>query len=295
MDALKYVLHAVRIKPQPFEYGEMTGNWQLSRNTTRGTTFHFVEQGTCLLQLDDNEPILLATGDLVVISNTKHYQLLPINPTSGTTMFVHGEFRAEQNIVYPIFSLLPTLIHVPNQDGQPILWLSMAFRGINSESEGKRPGYEAVISRLMDVLFIMVMRSWIDQHQTGEGGWLGALYDPNIGKVLHAIHGRPDYHWTLERLAQIAMMSRSTFVERFTSMVSEPPMKYLTRWRVQLATTWLGDDDTITLEQIAHRLGYSSSFAFSKTFKRFIGVSPNHFRQMGKLDDSGVSALTVTG
>jgi AraC-like DNA-binding protein len=295
MDALKYVLHAVRIKPQLFRYDHMVGDWQLSPTATRGSTIHFVQEGACLLQLDEQKPpVMLSTGDLVVVSNTKQYRLSPVHTDSPPITLVHGEFRAEQNIAYPIFSLLPTLIHVNNDNGQPIYWLEMGFRGVNSEAEGKRPGYEAVISRLMDVLFIMVMRSWIDQHQTGEGGWLWALYDPHIGKVLHAIHGKPDYHWTLEKLAQIAMMSRSTFVEKFTNMVSEPPMKYLTRWRVQLATTWLGDDDTITLEQIAQRLGYSSAFAFSKTFKRFIGVSPNHFRQMGKLgDNNSLSVVNI--
>ncbi|MCL4252719.1 MAG: AraC family transcriptional regulator, partial [Anaerolineae bacterium] len=177
-------------------------------------------------------------------------------------------------------------------DGQPIYWLAMALNGIESEAQGKRPGYEAVISRLMDVLFIMVMRSWIDQHETGEGGWLGALYEPYIGNVLHAIHGNPGDTWTIERLAQVAMMSRSNFIERFTRMVGEPPMKYLTRWRIQLATTWIGDDNTLTLEQIAHRLGYSSSFAFSKTFKRFMGIAPNHFKQMGKTTDSELMTIT---
>lgn len=138
----------------------------------------------------------------------------------------------------------------------------------------------------MDVLFIMVMRSWIDQQKTGEGGWLGALYDPYIGNVLHAIHGNPENHWSLEQLAQIATMSRSTFAERFTRMIGEPPMKYLTRWRIQLATTWITDDSTITIEQISQKVGYSSAFAFSKTFKRFMGVSPNHFRQMAKIDSN---------
>jgi len=296
MDALKYVLHAVRIKPQLFRSDHMVGDWQLSPNATLGSAIHFVQEGACLLQLDDpHPPVMLSQGDLVVVSNVKHYRLLPVNVNRSPTLLVHGEFRAEQNIAYPIFSLLPTIIHVNNDNGQPIYWLAMAFHGISLEAEGKRPGYEAVISRLMDVLFIMVMRSWIDQHQTGEGGWLGALYDPHIGKVLHAIHGKPDYHWTLDKLAQIAMMSRSTFVEKFTSMVSEPPMKYLTRWRVQLATTWLGDDETITLEQIAQRLGYSSSFAFSKTFKRLTGVAPQHFRQLGKIDDNNsLSVVSIT-
>lgn len=285
MDALKYVLHAVRIKSQLFERNEKYGDWELKHHAIRGANIHLIEKGICLLQLDNQPPLALSQGDLVVISNMKNYMFYPI-PQNPHVTFVNGEFSAEQNIIYPIFSLLPPLIHVPNISGQPVYWLATALSAIESEAQGKRPGYEAVISRLMDVLFIMVMRSWIDQQKTGEGGWLGALYDPYIGNVLHAIHGNPENHWSLEQLAQIATMSRSTFAERFTRMIGEPPMKYLTRWRIQLATTWITDDSTITIEQISQKVGYSSAFAFSKTFKRFMGVSPNHFRQMAKIDSN---------
>jgi AraC-like DNA-binding protein len=182
------------------------------------------------------------------------------------------------DVVYPIFSWLPSFIHIPNQEGRPIYWLAMAMQGIGSELQGARPGYEAVVSRLMDILFIMVMRSWIDQHASQEKGWLSALVDPYIGVILNALHEQPNAPWTLDKLAQLAMMSRSAVVDRFTSIVGEPPMRYLTRWRIQLATTWLHDDDQLTLEQIAHRVGYTNAFAFSKAFKRIVGLSPSEYR-----------------
>lgn len=287
MDPLQDVLHAVRIQSQVFRRATHAPPYHLPYSAVQVSGVHLVEQGTALLWTEDGIRVALAAGDLVVVSNTRRYALLdtPENTARAATQsvtLVQGEFRAEQNIVYPIFSLLPPLIHVPGENGQPIYWLAAALRGITSEAAGQRPGYTAVISRLMDVLFIMVMRSWIDQQRPGEGGWLGALYDPQIGRVLNTVHADPGHDLSVDALARIAAMSRSSFVERFTALVGEPPMKYLTRWRVQLATTWLGDDMYLTVEQLARRLGYTSPFAFSKAFKRLMHQSPTNFRRVGK-------------
>lgn len=271
MDALKQILHAIRLKPQVFHYQSLPCELKASDCAA----YHVVESGCCELQIGD-KALTLQTGDLVVVSNTQHYCL---NPLDAATRLVSGEFRADHNIVYPLFSLLPPLIFVENQDGEPIYWLGAALVGITLELQGQRPGYEAVISRLIDILFIMVMRSWIDQQPEGGGGWLGALYDPHVGKSLNAIHGQPEKPWTLSRLAEISALSRSAFAQRFMMMVGESPMKYLTRWRIQLAMTWLNDDPTLTLEYIAQRVGYSTSFAFSKAFKRLTGVSPSAYRE----------------
>ncbi|MBZ0274908.1 MAG: AraC family transcriptional regulator [Anaerolineae bacterium] len=286
MDALKHVLHAIRLQPQLFRRHELTAPWRIQLSALNIAAYHLVEDGGCWFQIPATGDLLrVERGDLIVISNTRHYEITD-QPSSQTpnggrtsTTLISGEFRAEHNVVTPIFSLLPALIHIQNQDGQPIFWLATALQGVASEVNGGRPGYEAVVSRLMDILFIMVMRSWIDQHSEGGGGWLGALYDPHIGKTLNAIHGQPEQPWTLDSLAQVAGLSRSFFSERFTVAVGESPMKYLTRWRVQLATTWLGDDDHLTVEQIAHRLGYSSAFAFSKAFKRLTGSAPTAYRK----------------
>lgn len=287
MDPLQDVLHAVRIQSQMFRRETHTPPYHLPHSAAQVSGVHLVEQGTSVLWTEDGAQVVLAAGDLVVVSNTRRYALLDTpegaaRTTAQSVTLVQGEFRAEQNIVYPIFSLLPPLIHVPGEHGQPIYWLAAALRGISSEAAGQRPGYTAVISRLMDVLFIMVMRSWIDQQRPGEGGWLGALYDPQIGPVLNAVHADPGRGWSVEALARLATMSRSSFIERFTMLVGEPPMKYLTRWRVQLATTWLGDDMYLTVEQLARRLGYTSPFAFSKAFKRVMHLSPTDFRRVGK-------------
>lgn len=271
MDALKQVLHAIRLKPQIFEACTLNAVWTVD-SSADCATYYLVQSGQCELKAGTHT-LPLHPGDLAVVSNTRSYCLKNASAEPATLLI--GEFRAEQNIVYPLFSLLPSLILIENQAGQPIYWLATALQGIMSEVQGGRPGYEAVISRLIDILFIMVMRSWIDQQPNESGGWLSALYDPHIGKSLNVIHAQPDYRWTLPQLAQIAGLSRSAFSQRFLAMVGEPPMRYLTRWRIQLAMTWLQDDPTLTIEHVARRVGYSSPFAFSKAFKRLTGIPPS--------------------
>jgi AraC-like DNA-binding protein len=298
MDALKHILHVVRIQPEVFKRQKLHLGSTSDFSASICSGFHLVEQGHCWYSDGVQEqPLDLDTGDLLVVSNTRHYQLTtdPRVTVDEEVTVVSGVFQAEQNIVYPLFSLLPTLIHIRNQAGQPIYWLTTALRGIASEAAGERPGYEAVISRLMDILFIMVMRSWIDRQQPGEGGWLGALYDPQIGKVLNAIHTQPEYDWSVERLAQIANLSRSMFMERFGVLVGEPPMKYITRWRIQLAMTWLSDDPGLTVEQVAYRVGYVSPFAFSRAFKRLTGSSPTAYRHLSGERNSDLSSILISG
>jgi len=305
MDALTHILRVVRLSPQPFQQCELFSPWRIEHSAHNNADLYMLEKGTCWLSILDTEQIIrLAVGDLVVISNSARYfltnQPVAIGTTepdlaksgteltrldhatddpAGATQLCFGQFRPEIDIVYPIFSLLPPLIHIKNQDGQPIYWLATALRGITSEAQISRPGYEAVISRLMDILFIMVMRTWIVQHSPEEGGWLGALYDPHIGKSLNAIHGQPEKNWTVEALAKVSLMSRSIFAQKFTALVGEPPIKYLTRWRIQLSTTWLDQVNNFSLAQIAQRVGYTSSYAFSKAFKRLTGVSPTKYRE----------------
>jgi AraC-like DNA-binding protein len=157
-------------------------------------------------------------------------------------------------------------------------WLAIALQFIADELENTRPGRDTIISRLMDILFIMVVRYWIDHHAASEKGWLSALRDPQIASALGDIHRQPEHTWTVEKLAAGAHLSRSAFAARFTALVGEPPLAYLTRWRMQLAMAWLLDD-TETLEAIARKVGYSSAYAFSKTFKRLVGVAPGEYRR----------------
>lgn len=130
----------------------------------------------------------------------------------------------------------------------------------------------------MDVILVQAVRSWIAGQPDDGGGWLGALRDRRVGQALGLMHRSPGDAWTVATLADAVAMSRAAFAARFTGLVGEPPLAYLTHWRMSLAASWLRDGDLGVME-IAARVGYGSEAAFSKAFKRRFGVAPAAFRR----------------
>ena len=147
------------------------------------------------------------------------------------------------------------------------------LRLIADEARELRPGHEAVLTRLGDVLVIQAIRSWIEANPLTRSGWLGALRDPQIGRAISLIHRDPGRGWTLAELAREVAMSRSAFAARFTELVGEPMMHYVTRWRMSLAFEALQDGGA-TVAEVAGRFGYRSEAAFSRAFKRVVAISP---------------------
>jgi AraC-like DNA-binding protein len=142
-----------------------------------------------------------------------------------------------------------------------------------AEAQELRPGGEAVITRLGDILVIQAIRSWIDTDPVAHTGWLGALQDPQIGRAISLIHQDPARPWTVATLAHELAMSRSAFAARFSELVGEPVMQYVTRWRMHVALSALKDQGA-TVAELAHRLGYRSEAAFARAFKRVLGIPP---------------------
>ncbi len=157
-------------------------------------------------------------------------------------------------------------------------WIQSTLRAMAAEASELRPGGETVITRLADILVIHVIRSWIAQDPAAQTGWLGALQDKQIGRVISRIHREPERAWSLESLASDAAMSRSAFAARFTELVGEPAMHYVTRWRMHLALTWL-QEDNMPVGDLSRRLGYESEAAFNRAFKRHIGLPPGAARR----------------
>jgi AraC-like DNA-binding protein len=155
------------------------------------------------------------------------------------------------------------------------------FRLMAAEARAFRPGGEAVITRLADVLVIQAIRAWIETAPAARTGWLGALQDPQVGRALALIHREPARAWTVASLAQELAMSRSGFAARFSQMVDEPAMQYLTRWRMQLAQHALQTEAT-TAAELAGRLGYQSEAAFARAFKRVTGMPPGAVKRGGR-------------
>jgi AraC-like DNA-binding protein len=159
-----------------------------------------------------------------------------------------------------------------------------------AEAHELRPGSEAVITRLGDILVIQAIRSWLETDPAAKTGWLGALQDEQIGRAIALIHRDPARNWTVASLADELAMSRSAFAARFTELVDEPAMQYVTRWRMQVAVSALRNDGA-TVGELASRLGYRSEAAFARAFKRVIGVPPGAVKRSSP-ETSAVSLLT---
>jgi transcriptional regulator GlxA family with amidase domain len=175
---------------------------------------------------------------------------------------------------------LPKVICVDAAQSPQLDWIQSTLRLMAAEAREQRPGGEALITRLADILVIQAIRSWIDQDPGARTGWLNALRDQQIGRAIALIHREPSRDWTVERLAHEVAMSRSAFAARFTALAGETPMHYVARWRMQVAMSALKDGD-VTVGEIANQLGYHSEAAFSRAFKRFTGLSPGMARQAG--------------
>jgi AraC-like DNA-binding protein len=175
---------------------------------------------------------------------------------------------------------LPPLMRLGVQDGSTTPQLKMALEFIEYESEAIRPGYVAVADRLMDLLFIQILRSAMLQPTSNMGIFLG-LTDANISRALEAIHTSPAENWTVARLAREAGQSRTIFAQRFREIVGVPPMKYVSQWRLTIAEDLLTQSD-LSIEAIRSRLGFGTSFAFARAFSARCGMSPREFRRISR-------------
>jgi AraC-like DNA-binding protein len=191
--------------------------------------------------------------------------------TAGTTI-VAAAYRTRGEVQRRLLTVLPPLLVQPDVcEGDATLELLAA------EVAERRPGREIVVDRFLDWLLVCTLRTWFDGPEAAAPGWYRALSDPVVGRVLRAVHDDPAHHWSLEELARTAGVARATLAKRFTPLVGEPPMAYVTGWRMTLAADLLAEPDT-TLTTIARQVGYADAFSFSAAFKRVRGVSPTAYR-----------------
>jgi AraC-like DNA-binding protein len=264
---------------------------------------HVITSGRCWLEIEGAENRLLQPGDLALVPHcdghqlssepgmvgaklfetpreqvSERYEILRLGGGGEATTLVCGVFQFDHPAARHLVTLLPRIIAVEAWNSPNMDWIQSTVRAIGSEARELRPGGETIITRLADVLVIHAIRSWIARDPAAQTGWLGALQDKQLGRVISSIHRDPARAWTLESLAAEAMMSRSAFAARFTELVGEPAMHYVTRWRMHTALTWLKEDDA-PVADLSRRLGYESEAAFSRAFKRYIGVSPGAARR----------------
>jgi AraC-like DNA-binding protein len=297
-DPLGEALHFLRVTGSFYCRSELTAPWGLTMPDWPDCLwFHVVTAGRLHLELAGAPPRVLQAGDLVLVPHGQghvlrsgpgtiapdvmtlehefrhRYGVLRHGGGGAATTLVCGAVRLDHPAAHHIVGLLPDVVHVEPGGGPQAEWMQATLRLIAAEAASLRPGGEAVLTRLSDILVVQALRSWIEHDPTAQRGWLGALRDRQIGRAITLIHREPAREWTVESLARELAMSRSAFAARFTELVDEPAMRYVTRWRMQVARTWLTEDG-ITVGEAAGRLGYRSEAAFSRAFKRTVGVSP---------------------
>ena len=201
------------------------------------------------------------------------YEILRHGGGGAPTTLICGAVRFDHPAARNLIDLLPEVICIEGSNSPETDWMQSTLRLMAAEARQRRPGGEAVITRLCDILVIQAIRSWIETDPAARTGWLGALQDRQIGRAISLVHQDPSRAWTVAALADELAMSRSAFAARFSELVDEPAMQYVTRWRMHVALSSLRDDGT-TVAELAGRLGYRSEAAFARAFKRVVGISP---------------------
>jgi AraC-like DNA-binding protein len=226
-----------------------------------------------------SDPGMRATPDLRMFA--RRSQPLPIVYEMGGG----GDNRArvvccflgcDERPYNPLLTALPPVIHLAAR-GPRAGWLGTIFNIAVNESGASRLGGENVLSRLSELIFVEMIREYLETLPPAQTGWLAGLRDPVAGQALSAMHTEPSTDWTVEGLARLVGVSRSVFAERFTEMVGQPPMQYLALWRMQLASRLLADGGHVA--EVATAVGYESDAAFSRAFKKLVGRAPAAWRR----------------
>lgn len=265
--------------------------------------FAMLSRGNCWLSVEGNpEPVPLTGGDCFLVAKGTSIVLrdsLRTRPRStfreigakangnvvlhggggAPTTIVCGSLSFDRASLKPITQLLPSFILIKADEARTFA-LHTTAQALASEMAEQSPGSEVVSARLAEVLFIQVLRAHIASGSEQDKGWLRAIFDPQIGTALSAVHNSVDSPWTVESIATAAGMSRSAFAARFKELLGQTPLEYVTEWRMQKAIHLLEERDK-KLVDIARSVGYESDAAFSKTFKRVVGASPGEYRRRG--------------
>ena len=302
-DPLAEALHFLRMDGMFYCQTELTAPWGLTMPAMQGSLwFHVISRGRAQLVDTTGHTHHLSDGDVVVLPHGTGHRLSdsPQAPTPSVFDITHdyvsrqfaimrhggggsatslmcGVVRIGSPAARVLSQQLPEVIVVDAAtSGSDWPWFTSVMNLMANETRSVRPGGETVVTRLCDILVIQTIRAWIER-QPESTPWLGALRDPTIGPAVASIHRDPGYNWTVKSLAAQAAMSTSGFSARFASLVGQPPMQYLTMWRMQLAHNLLEDGNSILATAI--ELGYQSEAAFSRAFKRVCGYPPSHARR----------------
>lgn len=314
MDALSDVLRAVRLTGAVFFDVQASGPWVAETPPSEAivggmfpgsehlVSYHVVTSGACWACVPGEEPIHLTAGDIIVLPHGDTHVMssspgmrrtpdmslfrapvegqLPVRISMGEAQgepvhLVCGFLGCDARPFNPLLTALPRVIRISEGAGGAIA----AYVGFAlAESKDRRIGGQSVLSRLSELMFVDVVRRYLESLPADRTDWLAGLRDPFVGRALTALHRNPTRDWTIETLSRDVGLSRSALAERFTQFVGRPPMQYLTNWRMQLAATQLlSGTDSVAI--VAETVGYESEAAFSRAFKKAVGAPPSEWRK----------------
>ena len=326
MDAFSEVLSGVKLKGALFFTAEFSAPWAIATPASQTlasavapgaphlVVYHLVVDGAARAALPGGPSLTLEAGDIVVFPHGDPHELssasgaryvdaaslmkkivsrdlTPMTSGGGgdSTRFVCGYMACDPLLCAPILEGLPPIFKVNVRTDPAGHWLEGSLMNLVDEARSHRAGSEAMLAKVSEALFVDMLRRYVAALPEHETGWLAGARDPVVSRSLAMLHGRVDHAWTIAELAEAVGVSRTALVDRFDKYLSEPPMAYLTRWRLQLAaralmTTPRGVSD------IAAAVGYESEAAFNRAFKRRFGTPPARYRreQRSIADHSGI-------
>lgn len=315
MDAISQVLSGVKLNGAVFFSAEFSAPWGLSMPSANLMAaslapgaehivlYHLVIEGGAVIELTDGGLLELRPGDVVIFphgdlhhmssgkgavrpfpnyginAKVKARDLSPLHAGGGgeISRFVCGYMTCDPYLSRPILSGLPPVFKVNVRTDRSGHWLENSILHLVEEAASGRVGSEAMLAKLSEALFVDTLRRYVAGLPEQQTGWLTAARDPIVGKSLGLLHSRIAHPWTIAELADEVGISRSALVERFTRYLSEPPMTYLTRWRLELAARSL-ERTSRGVVDIAADVGYESEAAFNRAFKREFGQPPGRYR-----------------
>jgi AraC-like DNA-binding protein len=336
MDAFSEILSGVKLNGAVFFTAEFSAPWGFTAPRSELMTaafgpgaahrvvYHLLIDGASVVEMLDGYTIELKPGDVVIFphgdahhmssgsgavrpfpnygitAKIKARDLSPLHAGGGgeISRFVCGYMTSDPYLSRPILSGLPAVFKVNIREDRSGSWLENSILHLVEEAASGRVGSEAMLAKLSEALFVDTLRRYVAGLPQEQMGWLAGSRDPIVGKSLGLMHSRVAHAWTIAGLADEVGISRSALTERFTRYLSEPPMAYLTRWRLQLAARSL-EKTSKGVAEIAGEIGYESEAAFNRAFKREFGQPPGRYRSDFKRPVAGGRigqvGKTVTG
>jgi len=287
------------------EYGRcrLAEPWSTAFPAEDAARFHFISSGAALLRspsgewlrLNAGDAVILPRGDAHVIASAENVQPLPFarygkkevcqgvfdmhcaDDRCGTVALT-ASMRFNIDKLHPLLQLMPeTMLTSDLATSEPAI--PHLLDAMAREVDMDRVGAGGILARLADVLTATIIRTWVEHGCGNTSGWIAAVRNPEIGRVLAAIHLEPEREWSVAELARLMGASRSGFAERFARVVGETPARYVARVRMHQARLWLKEG--MRVAAVAEKLGYDAEASFSRAFKRIIGEPPSHFRGRG--------------